>query len=321
MRTIRVVGTAATTLALLVLTLTLLPQTANAAAITKISDRFDQIACEVVDGNREIQVALARSDSEGTDAVAHISTVDGEFISYGRGDSDWRTPGSFRASVDLLDDAGEVVVNRAYLSGSYAVAGEGHRELNRFRDGNIRVVEDHTTTPLTITDVTLVVDGVQIEGVECAGESVDGFLSFTNPHSYLYDERFNGDGECTTENAVDFALFGTPDALWVEFWYADSGDWSASSEEMNLLEGPFRGTFTLNDGTGPAGEVAATASLVQTGDVIRMWQDTGSDAISSRIELTPYLLEVTAEGPNAPMSASCTYFDVTRKVHIKGDLE
>jgi hypothetical protein len=320
MRTIRVVGTAATTLALIVLTLTLLPQTANAAAITKVTDRFDQIGCEAVDGDREIRFSVARSDSEGTDAVAHISTIDGEFVSFGRGDSDWSTPGAFRATVELSDDAGEVV-DTAYLSGSYVSAGEGHRELNRFKDGNIRVVEDHTTTPLTVTDVSLVVDGVPVLEVDCGGERVDGFLSFTNPQSYIYTETFNGDGECATENAVDFSLFGTPDAMWVEFWYADSGDWSAHSEEMNLLEGPFEGTFTLNDGTGPAGETAATASLTPNGDVIRMWQDTGSDQISSRIVLTPYLLEVTAEGPNAPMSASCTFFDVTRKVHIKGDLE
>jgi hypothetical protein len=316
MRTITTIGRVAATVAVALLTLTLLPQAASAAAITKITDSFEQIGCEVVDGDREIQFALARSDEGGTDAVVNISTVLGDFIAYGRSESDWSTPGAFRASVELRDDPGEVV-GMAYISGSYAESGAATTERNRFKDGNIHVLQEHTTTPLRVTDVTMVVLGQTMAGVDCGGESVDGFLSFTNPNSYVYSERFNGDGVCTTENAVDFGLFGTPDALWVEFWYADSGDWSASSDLMNLLEAPFTGTFTLNDGTGPAGEVAATASLVRNGDVIRMWQDTGTEQISSRITLTPYLLEVAAEGPNAPMSASCTYYDVDRTVHIK----
>jgi hypothetical protein len=46
--------------------------------------------------------------------------------------------------------------------------------------------------------------------------------------------------------------------MWVAFGYEGTDDWSAFSDALNLAEGPFSGTFTTNDGSGPAGEVAAT---------------------------------------------------------------
>ena len=314
MRPITIAGRVAAAVALVLLTLTLLPQTANAAAPTKIRDHTESIGCEVVTGGDRIQFAVARSELAGTQAVARISR-DGQTLGEGYGESDW-TASTFRAALEVTDDEGQVI-NTAYLSGTFRAAGAGERNLNKFKDGNIRVVEDHTSTPLAITDVNLVVGDVTLSGVDCGGESVDGYLSYTNPASYVARGNFNAEADCKLDNAVDFALFGTPEAMWVEFGYADAPDWSASSDDMNLAAGPFAGTFTLNDGSGPAGEVAAKASLVRNGDVIRRSIDNGTTAVSERWVMTPYRLEVAADGPNGPVKASCTFYTVEATLHVK----
>jgi hypothetical protein len=33
--------------------------------------------------------------------------------------------------------------------------------------------------------------------------------------------------------------------------------------------------------------------------------------------MTPYLLEVTAEGPNAPASVTCAFYQVEATLHVK----
>ena len=314
MRPITFAGRAAAAVALVLLTLTLLPQTANAAAPTRISDHTQSIGCEVVDGTTRTQFAVARSELAGTQAIARISR-DGQTVGEGSAESDW-TASTFRAAVELTDEEGRVV-NTAYLSGTYRAASAGERTLNKFKDGNIHVVEEHTSTPLTVTDVTLAVDGVNLSGVDCFGETVDGSLFYTSPASYVARGNFNADAECTTVNMTDFSLFGTVDEMWVTFGYEGTDDWSAFSDAMNLAEGPFVGTFTTNDGSGPAGEVAATASLVRNGDVIRRSIDNGTTAVSERWVMTPYLLEVTADGPNGPVSASCTFYTVEATLHVK----
>ncbi len=295
MRPITIAGRVAAAVALVLLTLTLLPQTANAAAPTKIRDHTESIGCEVFDGSLKVQFFVARSDLAGTQAGAKIAR-DGEWVAEGYSESDWSTPGAFRAAVDLLDADGRAI-HTAYLSGSYAKVGTGDRTLNRFKDGNINVVEDHTTWPLALSNIELVLDGVTLSGVDCAGDSEDGYLSFTNPASYVARGNLFAGGECVSENARDFYFYGSVDELNVEFGYADSGDWSATSPVMNLAEGPFTGTFQLNDGTGPAGDIAATASLVRNGDVKRLVTKDG--VFSDRWVMTPYLLTVTADGPNA----------------------
>jgi len=314
MRPITIAGRVAAAVALVLLTLTLLPQTANAAAPTKIRDHTESIGCEVEAGADRIQFAVARSELAGTQAIARISR-DGETLGEGYGESDW-TASTFRAALELTDDEGQVI-NTAYLSGTYRAAGPGDRSLNKFKDGNIRVVEDHTSTPLSVYDVTLTVGDVTLSGVECFGEMVDGSLFYTTPASYVARGNFNADAECATVGMTDFSLFGTVDEMWVAFGYEGTDDWSAFSDAMNLAEGPFSGTFTTNDGSGPAGEVAATASLVRNGDVIRRSIDNGTTAVSERWVMTPYLLEVTAHGPNGPVSASCTFYTVEATLHVK----
>lgn len=314
MRPITIAGRGAAAVTLALLTLTLLPQTASAATPTRVSDHTRSVGCEVNDGDTRTRFAVASSELAGTQAIAQI-TRDGMFVAEGYAESDW-TESTFRAALDLRNEDGDLV-DTAYISGAYRVAGEGDRVLNRFKDGNIRVVEDHTSTPFSLSDVTIVVGDVVLSGAECYGESVDGSLSYTNPSSYVSRGTFNADADCTSVNMVDFALFGTVDEMWVEFGYEDTPDWSASSETMNLAEGPFTGTFTTNDGNGPAGEVAATASLVRNGDVVRRSIDNGTTAVSERWVMTPYLLEVTADGPNGSVTASCTFYTVEATLHVK----
>ena len=313
MRPITIAGRVAAAVALVLLTLTLLPQTANAAAPTKIRDHTESIGCEVFDGSLKVQFFVARSDLAGTQAGAKIAR-DGEWVAEGYSESDWSTPGAFRAAVDLLDADGRAI-HTAYLSGSYAKVGTGDRVLNRFKDGNINVVEDHTTWPLTLSNIELVLDGVTLSGVDCAGDSEDGYLSYTNPSSYVVRGGLLVGGECVTENARDFYFYGSVDELYVEFGYADSGDWSATSPGLNLLEAPYAGTFRLNDGTGPVGDVTATASLTQNGDVERLVTKDG--VFSDRWVMTPYLLTVTADGPNAPVTATCAFYQVESTQHTK----
>ena len=318
MRTITIAGRVAAAVALVLLTQTLLPQAAHAAAPTRVSDHTTGIGCEAFDGITKLQFIIARSDLNGTQALAKIAR-DGEFVSAGSGESDWSVPGAFRAAVELTNDDG-VVVNTAYLRGSYSADGPGERTLNRFKDGNINVVEDHTTWALTLSDIEMVLDGVALNNVDCAGSSEDGYLSYTNPSSYVSRGGFFADGECVADNALDFSFYGSTDELYVQFFYADTDDWSATSAGMNLVDGPFTGTFTVNDGEGPAGDVAATASLVRNGDVKRLVNKDG--AFSERWVMTPYELTVTAQGPNAPISATCTFYQVESTQHIKmGKLE
>ena len=103
--------------------------------------------------------------------------------------------------------------------------------------------------------------------------------------------------------------------MYVQFAFADTEDWSASSPVMDLTAGPYAGAFRLNDGNGPAGEVAGTASLVQNGPVKRLVNKDG--AVSDRWVMTPYLLKVTAEGPNASASVTCAFYQVEATMHVK----
>ncbi len=313
MRPITFAGRVAAAVALMLLTLTLLPQAANAAAPTRISDHTESIGCEVLEGSLKVQAFVARSDLAGTQAGAKIAR-DGELIAEGYAESDWSVPGSFRAAIDLRNDDGEVV-HTAYLSGSYAKVGSGDRVLNRFKDGNINVVEDHTTWPLALSDIELVLDGVPLSGVDCAGDSEDGYLSYTNPASYVARGSFLAEYDCVGDNANDIFLEGPVDSIYVQFAYADSPDWSATSPVMDLTAGPFSGAFKLNDGNGPAGEIAGTASLTRNGDVKRLVTKDG--VFSERWVMTPYLLEVTADGPNAPVSVTCAFYQVEATQHVK----
>jgi hypothetical protein len=295
---------------------TLAAAPARADVPTKIRDHFTSVACEAVDGSTKTQFSLAQSDLAGSDAIAKISE-DGVTVSDGRGTSDW-TDTTFRAVVQLEDGSGGGHVGaagEAFLSGSYSVTGTPVRDLTRFKDGNIRVVEDHTTSALTLSDVVLTVNGEAVRNVECTGVAVDGYLFFTAPASYvsrggflLYD--------CNTKNMRDIGLFGRINELFLDFQYADTADSSAHSLEMDLTAGPFAGEFGYNDGTGPAGTVPATVSAVRNGPVVRSTDR--SPMGSERWAMTPYEVSITAQGrEGGDASATCQVYDVDATRHVK----
>jgi hypothetical protein len=289
---------------------------AQAAAPTKIRDRVTTVACRVDDGSTVTRFAVARSELAGTEALVQVA-VDGEVQLEGYGTSDW-TDSGFRASVALEDASGgghAGSAGDAYLSGSYRVTGTPNRVLNRFKDGNIRVVEDHTTTELTVTDVVLTINGRTLDNVSCQADTVDGYLFFTAPSSYVLRGGFLTDTDCATQNMNDLGLFGTMDALSLSFGYADTADSSASSGDLDLTAGPWSGEFAFNDGTGPAGTVAATVSAVQDGDVIRSLDR--SSVVSERWVVTPYQVTIIADGPVSGASATCQVYDVDATLHIK----
>lgn len=302
--------------ALVLATGTLAASPAGADVPTKIRDHFTSVACKAVNGSTTTRFTVAQSEEAGSDAVAQISE-DGVTVSEGRGSSDW-TATTFRAAVQLEDGPGGGhlgAAGEAFLSGSYSVTGAPVRELNRFKDGNIRVVEDHTTSALTLSDVVLTVNGEAVGNVECDGEAVDGYLFFTAPASYVSRSGFLI-ADCATQNMRDIGVFGTIDALFLDFGYADTADSSAHSSEMDLTAGPFAGEFTYNDGTGPAGTVPATVSAVRNGPVIR--NTDRSTVHSERWEMTPYEVLITAQGrEGADASATCQVYDVDRTLHVK----
>lgn len=289
---------------------------AHAGAPTKVRDHFTSVECKAVNGATTTNFEVAQSELAGSEAIAKISE-DGVTVSEGRGSSDW-TSTTFRAVVNLEDGSGGGhlgTAGEAFLSGAYSVTGTPVRDLNRFKDGNIRVVEDHTTSSLTLSDVVLTVNGAAVGNVECTGVAVDGFLFFTAPASYVSRGGFLT-YDCETKNMSDIALFGRIDELFLDFGYADTADSSAHSLEMDLIAGPFAGEFSYNDGAGPAGTVPATVSAVRNGPLIRSTDR--SAAHSERWVMTPYEVRITAEGREGEdASATCQVYDVDATRHDK----
>jgi hypothetical protein len=292
---------------------------ADAAPPTRIRDVVTSIACKAVDGSTIVRFAVATSDLEGSEAVAQVADA-GTVLSEGYGTSDW-TASTFRAAVTLKarDGGGGHLgpVGDAYLSGSYAVTGTPEREVNRFKDGNIRVTEDHTTTALTVSDVTLTIDGGAVGDVECAGDRITGSLFFTNPSSYVLRGGFLVTDDCHFTNMRDFSLFGTADAAYASFWYDDTVDSSAATPELDLTAGPWTGELLYNDGTGPAGTVTGSVSAVRNGKPFsRVMEST--EVVRERWKLTPYLFRISAEGrTGADASATCQVYDVSLTMHVK----
>jgi hypothetical protein len=302
--------------ALVLATGTFAASPALADAPTKIRDHFTSVACEAVNGSTKTQFSVAQSDVAGSDAFARISE-DGVTVSDGQGTSDW-TDTTFRAVVQLEDRPGGGhlgAAGEAFLSGAYSLSGAPVRELNRFKDGNIRVVEDHTTSALTLSDVVLTVNGETVRNVECTGVAVDGYLFFTAPASYVSRGGFLV-YDCDTNNMRDISLFGRINELFLDFQYADTADSSAHSLAMDLTAGAFAGEFGYNDGTGPAGTVPATVSAVRNGPVIRSTDR--SSAGSERWVMTPYEVSITAQGrEGGDASATCQVYDVDATRHDK----
>jgi hypothetical protein len=300
------------------------PHTAQAAPPTRIVDETADVVCTGVSQDVEITVSAARSELAGTQGAAQLSYAStGESIArFDFGTSDWGD-GTFRAVIPVFDlndePAGEV-----YFSGSYTPTGEPQVIRDKFKDGNVRVVEEHIVTPLAITDVTLTYDDndttpgdVTFSDLTCEGSAVEGSLFFTNPATLV---RITTNvvffpEDCTTSNVETFTIApteGTLDELYVEVTYADRPE--ATAEGVIAADGgTWEGEFRLRIGDEVVGTLDATATLERG----RPFHSTEGEArMRTHFQVTPYQFTVVVEGPGAPAELDCTLFQVREKLHM-----
>ena len=280
----------------------LVAPSAVAAAPTRITDRTVEIACSATGtAGEDINFYVASSDLGGTFGAVQAFSSTGDFLAGGEGTSDWSGT-TFRSAVEVLgpDDS---PLGTAYLSGSYRAAGAAERFTSKFKDGNIRVVEDHSFTPLAVGDLVLELPGVEVADVSCDGSLGTGSLFFTNPTAHVGSDSGLEVQDCSLINAQDFFIDGRSlDDLAVGLSYADTPDMSAFSPSMDLTGGSWTGTFNAADDQGPT-PVAATVTLRQTGDTVTT-RNSGPEG-SIRLVVTPYEMHITVAGPKAPAEVTC----------------
>jgi hypothetical protein len=279
------------------------PTAAVAAAPTRVTDQAVEVACSAT-GPRgeEVNFYAGTSELAGSVGAVQASTADGEYLGRGEGTSDW-TASTFRSSVEVFD-RDDRSLGSAYLSGGYAVVGSAERVTSKFKDGNIRVVEDHAFTAVTVRDVTISFPGVELGQVSCDASQVTGSLFFTNPTAHVGRDGGLVVEDCSMVNAEGFFIEGTIDALAVGLGYADDPDYSAFSPEMDLSDGEWSGTFNAANDDGPV-PVDARVTLQQSGDTMTV-KDSGRWG-SERFVMTPYQLVVRVDGPiAAPAEVTCT---------------
>jgi hypothetical protein len=296
------------------------PLAAHAAPPTRIVDETADVVCTGVSQDVKITVSVARSELTGTQGAAVQMSYQGEFLArFDFGTSDWGD-GTFRAVIpvfDLNDDpAGEV-----YFSGSYSPTGEPQVILDKFKDGNVRVVEEHIVTSLAISDVTLTYDDndttpgdVTFSDLTCDGSLVEGSLFFTNPATLVRIGTAVFQDDCTTSNIETFrveAIEGTLDELYVEVTYTDRPDTTADGVVVTD-GGTWEGEFRLRVGDEIVGTVDATATLERG----RPFHSTEGEApMRTHFQVTPYHFTLVVEGPDAPAELDCTLFQVREKTH------
>lgn len=303
-RTLR--RTLATTAVVAAATALSLPTAAVAAAPTRVSDRAVEVFCSATGSSgEEVSFYLGTSQLAGTMAAVQAATADGEYVGRGEGTSEW-TATSFRSSVEVydLDDRS---LGSAHLSGSFAVTGQPDRYTSKFGDGNIRVVEDHTFTSLSVSDLVMTFPGLRLSDLRCDGVQTDGSLFFTNPTAHVGRDGGLVTQGCTTVNAEGFFLEGRLDALAVGLTYADAPDFSAFSPEMDLSGGSWSGTFNAADDNGPV-PVDARVTVTPSGETVRV--GTSGRWGGERFVMTPYELVVQVDGPVAPATVTCQLVDV-----------
>jgi hypothetical protein len=296
------------------------PPVAQAAPPTRIVDRTADVVCTAVSQDVKITVGVARSDLAGTDSRLQLSYAStGERIGGGAGTSDW-ADGTFRAVIPVLDNqdqpAGEV-----YFSGSYTPTGEPQLTRDRYNVGNVHVVEEHTQTLVTISDVTLTYDDNDTSPGDttfldptCEGSLVEGSLSFTNPATLVQfgTDLFQDPEGCTTSNVDQYTIEGTLDELFVDVTYADRPEANASGLVV-ADGGTWQGEFRLQISDEPAGTVDATATL-ERGQPYHATE--GATGMRNHFEVTPYHFTLVIEGPGAPAELDCTLFQVRQKLHM-----
>lgn len=288
------------------------PAAAYAAEPTKISDTFRSVICAGVGAEGEDLVFFVASSAEGTFAAVQAATATGEHLGDGAGTSDWTATG-VRSAVEVVDDDGRPV-GTATLSADLSLNDDAERVVSKFKDGNIRVVEDNTTTTYDVRNVVLTFRGAPVEVTSCDGGQTVGTLFFTNPASYVVRGGDTVVESCTLDNATGLSFEGGLEELAVTFDYADRPDVSAASPGITFTDGRWTGTFRLFTEEGPIGEVAASATLTQAGGTVQVGGPTG-DGGFERFRITPYDLVITADGPQAPATITCRLLDVETAVH------
>lgn len=251
-----VVTRISTILGLLGMAVLILPLPAHAAPPTRIVDRTADVVCTAVGQGVEITVGASRSKLAGTDSRLQLSYASsGETIGDGRSTSDWGD-GTFRAVIPVLgrgEEEGQPI-GEVTFSGSFTPSGDPQPTRDKFKAGNVHVVEEHLETPLAISNVTLTYDDndavpgdITFSDLTCEGSLVEGSLFFTNPATLV---RFQTDvvffaDDCTRSNVREFTIEGTLDELFVEVTYADRPEATAGG-----LIVPAGGTWQGSSGSG-----------------------------------------------------------------------
>ena len=282
---------------------------AAAAPPTQVRDVTTSVLCSGASGGRIVEVHAAASELAGSEAFARLYDAQGKRAGEGVGTSAW-TDSTFRTSLQVLDDAGTPVAE-ASLAGSYRTNDDGERVVNRFADGNVRVVEDHTYSTLSVTDVVLELDGTMVTDLECVTSRVEGHLFFTNPAAHVRaasDLVFDG---CALQNAQAPVFEGRLEELFVGFEYADAPAVTAGGV-LDLSSGSWSGTFRLTNDEGPMGQVPAQATLTRVGAPVRLVDR--QPRLGERLVLTPYDLVVDVDGPASPAQLRCRVIQVDSRL-------
>ncbi|RIQ28612.1 hypothetical protein [Jiangella rhizosphaerae] len=284
---------------------------AAAGEPTRVDDDVTVAYLEAADGDRGLDISLARSATAGTEALARLwGGPEGDHLAEGSGTSEW-TDSTFQATIELFDDDG-APAGTVTVAGSYTPAGEPRRDVQRFNDGNVRVHMDHTTTALALEAVTVALDGVPWELRFADGHHELGHLFVADPATYVGREEFVAFGEPKAENATDFFLDGTLKDLGVTFAYADAPIHAAGG--IDVADGSWEGTLRMMDESGEVvGEAPATATLTPLGRTTRLFDQVRGGF--ERWTATPYLMTLTVAGPVAPVRVTVEVTDVRHALH------
>jgi hypothetical protein len=280
---------------------------AAAAEPTQVHDAGTAVMVVAVDGDRKLEVSVEHSEIAGSFAFANLyAGPAGDSVAEGHGVSEW-TDTTFRAQVDLFDDAAQPV-GTVVVSGTYAVTGSGERVLQKFNDGNIHVVMDHTWTTVS-ANATASFDGADWQVVETEGAQMTGYLFVSNPATYVGSGEVVSIAEWAGDNVTEFYTdeHGTLNETGLYLQYAGSPH--HASGVIDLSKRSWEGTFAVFDEQGGLiGHVAASATIT-AGDPVRFLDRARGGY--ERWTFTPYDVELTVDGPVAPAQVT------TRLVRIQ----
>jgi hypothetical protein len=286
-------------------------QPANAAPPSKVRDVVRALACTGVVGDLNVNVILAASQLAGTEARAQVIR-DGEFIATGYGTSQW-TDSTFAADVELTDEDG-TVSGALQVNGRYQALDDDSQLVSKFKDGNIRVHESHTSRTLQISDVSAHLDGQPLQGLECQGSEEEGYLFYTSPTSYVFRSVGLTYENCAFEGASDVYLEAPLDRMLVFVYAEEPRPYSLSVGDIDVTSGYWTGSMKLAAEEGPIGQTDASISLVPAGKTFRVGGPThdGFD----RTVVTPYDFQFQADGLGGPISVTCEVFELQRSMRI-----